>query len=369
MNAQIADVIGKVMTVQGPVGPDQLGATLMHEHLFIDVHRHKAPDENAPASELVLWEQKLNLENLHHARERRQIRDNWILGDVQTAVEEAMEFRHWGGGTIVDVSNIGLRRDPMALLKVSHSTGLNIVMGSGWYQSFYHPTDMNERSVEDLAEEIIRDVTIGVDHTGIRSGIIGEVGIEGNPLTQNEIKSIRASAMASRITGAAISFHCGGHEREKLEVIDILFEEGADLSRVVFGHSDVIAGNMDLLLELLDRGIYIQFDYLGRVGAGLALQAPKNVRWDMYSIYDNAFTAQVVLTIPKLISSGYVDRILISHDLCTKEQLKRYGGTGYSFILEKFIPHLRGTGVKEEHLQKLMIENPKRVLTLANPKK
>ena len=369
MSAQLPNVIGKVMTVQGPVEPDQLGATLMHEHLFIDVHRHKAPDENAPASEWVLWEQKLNLENLHHARERRQIRDNWILGDVQTAVEEAMEFRHWGGGTIVDVSNIGLRRDPMALLKVSHSTGLNVVMGAGWYQSFYHPTDMNERSVEDLAEEIIRDVTIGVGHTGIRSGIVGEVGIEGNPLTPNEIKSIRASAMASRITGAAISFHGGGHEREKLEVIDILFEEGADLSGVVFGHSDVIAGNMDLLLELLDRGVYIQFDYLGRVGPGLALQAPKNVQWDMYSINDYAFTAQVGLTIPKLIASGYVDRILISHDLCTKEQLKRYGGTGYSFILEKFIPHLRETGVEEKHLQKLMIENPKRVLTLANPKK
>ena len=72
--------------------------------------------------------------------------------------------------------------------------------------------------------------------------------------------------------------------------------------------------------------------------------------------------------IPKLIESGYVQRIMISQDLCSKAQLKAYGGTGYSFILEKFLPHLRSHDVAEEHIQTIMVENPKRVLTLAEPK-
>ena len=94
----------------------------------------------------------------------------------------------------------------------------------------------------------------------------------------------------------------------------------------------------------MERGVYIQFDYLGRMGAGLILQKPENAPPDMYSMNDYAYTAQIGLTIPRLIEAGYADRILISHDLCTKEQLKRYGGTGYSFILEKFIPSLAGDG-------------------------
>ena len=117
----------------------------------------------------------------------------------------------------------------------------------------------------------------------------------------------------------------------------------------------------------MERGVYIQFDYLGRMGAGLILQKPENAPPDMYSMNDYAYTAQIGLTIPRLIEAGYADRILISHDLCTKEQLKRYGGTGYSFILEKFIPHLRAAGVEGRRLEMLMVENPKRVLTLAKP--
>jgi phosphotriesterase-related protein len=83
---------------------------------------------------------------------------------------------------------IGLGRDPLALKKVANATGLNIIMGSGWYQRAYHPNDMDRRTVEDLADEIIQDITVGVNHTGIRAGIIGEVGINGDPITPNEEK-------------------------------------------------------------------------------------------------------------------------------------------------------------------------------------
>ena len=210
MTANVPNMAGKVMTVQGSIDPDELGPTLMHEHLFITLYRAFEPDLYTPATEWSLWEQELTMDKLDLARNRKPIRDNWVLVDEQTAIDEALEFRNHGGGAIVEVTSIGIRRDPQAMARVSHATGLNVVMGAGWYQKLYHPTDMDERTVEDLTKEIVRDVTVGVGDTGIRSGIIGEVGIEGAPITENEVKSIRASGRASRATGAPISFHRGG---------------------------------------------------------------------------------------------------------------------------------------------------------------
>ena len=269
MTANVSHMAGKVMTVRGPIDSDQLGPTLMHEHLFITLYRAFEPDDNTPATDWCLWDQELTMDKLDLARDRKLIRDNWVLVDERTAIDEAMEFRYHGGGSIVEVTSIGIRRDPLAMSRVSQATGLNVVMGSGWYQKLYHPADMDQRTMEDMTDEIIRDVTVGVGGTAIRSGIIGEVGIEGNPITENEVKSIRASGRASRATGAPISFHRGGQGRERLAVIGMLGEEGTDLSRVIFGHSDPISGDLDLMLELLGHGVYIQFDLLGRVGVAL----------------------------------------------------------------------------------------------------
>ena len=231
-----------------------------------------------------------------------------------------------------------------------------------------HPQDMDDRSVEDLLGKIVRDINVGVDDTGVRSGIIGEVGINGNPLTPNEIKVIRASARASRASGAAISLHWGGVGREKFEVARVIVEEGGDLTRTIFGHSDLIAGDLDLMLELLELGVYIQFDLLGRVVVPLmwAPLDPQNPWPDYLSISGTALVADAI---PKLIDAGYVDRILLSQDVCTKVQLKAYGGTGYSFILDTFLPHLTRVGVSAEHLSRMMIDNPRRVLMLAEPGK
>ena len=353
---------GKIMTVAGPIDPDDLGTTIMHEHLFIALTKQVAPDERSPASDVALWGEKLTLENLHLARSRRSIFDNWILSDEDLAIREAMEFRKMGGDSIVEMTSTGIHRDPEGLLRVSRATGLNIVMGSGWYQKAYHPPNMDELTVEDMGEEIVRDINVGVRDTGIRSGVIGEIGVQGGPIEPNEVKSIRASVRASRATGAAISFHLGGQGREKLQTLAIMDEEGVDRSRVIYGHSDSSAGDIPLLLELLREGVYIQFDLMGRVGVpidmgpsdgGVGLTLP--------------LTAMVAAAIPQLIGAGHVDQILLSQDVCTKVQLKAYGGTGYSYILETFLPHLRSRGVSDEHIRKMMVENPKRVLTLAEP--
>ena len=364
MTADVPNLAGKVMTVQGPIEPERVGVTLMHEHLFLTTDKTYRPDDNTPATDWRLWGQDVTMDRLDLVRDRKPIMDNWFVADEQTAIDEAVDFRNLGGNTLVEVTSIGLRRDPLAMARVSYATGLNVVMGTGWYMKLYHPDNMDERTVEDMTDEIVRDVTVGVGDTGIRSGIIGEVGIEGAPITENEVKSICAAGRASRATGAPISFHRGGQGREKLDVIGILREEGAELSRVVFGHSDPLATDMDLMLEMLGHGVYIQFDLLGRVAVPLRY-APDGD--NLRSFMTSAGAAAVADAIPRLIEAGYIDRVLLAQDACTKMQMKRYGGTGFSFISERFLPELRSRGVSQDHIHTMTVDNPKRILTFVEP--
>ena len=356
---------GQVMAVRGPIAPDELGFTLMHEHLFIDLRRFHLPHpldvavpgreqpiattEDFPATELAIWEAPLTLSNLRLAQEGGPLSDQWVLADEQLAVQETLEFKDRGGGTIVDVTSIGLKRDPEALRRVSVTTGLNIVMGSGWYQKVFHPDDMDLRTVEDLSAEIVSDVTTGVGETGVRAGIIGEVGVNGDPITPNEEKSIRASARASLITGAPITFHEAGLGAEKHDVLDMVEQEGADLSRVVVSHCNTISTDLPFMLELLERGVYVEFELVGQSEAlGVSL------------------TNQAAEAVPRLIDAGYGESVLLTQDVCVKTHLKHYGGPGYSYMQDTFIPHLQALGVTVGDIDRIFVENPKRVLTFAD---
>ena len=364
---QIEDLTGMAMTVNGPVNGNELGFTLMHEHMFLEFFRNQIPRYNTPATEIHLWNEKLTLANLHYLREGKAIKDNLILVDEEVAINEVNYFKRHGGNTIVELTNVGMGRDPMALRRVSHATELTIIMGSGWYEKRYYPDNMAQLTVEYMTDEIIRDLTIGVNGTGRRSGIIGEVGIKGNPITINEEKSIIASGRASVATGAAISFHHGGTGKERFGVATMLKEEGVALTRVIYGHSNSYCGDVPFLLELLDLGVYVQFDTLGRVGAPVARKAPipGPIVAGMHQVATDVLVAEAI---PQLIQAGFEDRILLSQDVCKKDCLKSYGGMGYSFLQEKFLPYLVNQGVTQEQINKMMVYNPRRVLTFVSPR-
>src|SRR5262249_2118875 len=131
--------------------------------------------------------------------------DNLLLLDEQEAIEEAMEFRMSGGRTVVDTTTLGLGRDPHALKRISIATGLNVSMGAGYYVRLSHPADMDERSEDQIYEQIVRDIEEGVDGSGIKCGHIGEIGCEEH--APNELKVVRASARAMRTTGAMLNVH------------------------------------------------------------------------------------------------------------------------------------------------------------------
>ncbi|WP_312179728.1 aryldialkylphosphatase [Arthrobacter sp.] len=356
MNLQdlsIPNLAGKALTVAGPVDPAVLGETLMHEHIFVNIrrpgHALRPGEDSAEAA------RPLTLANLAETRRGAVNNDNDLLGDFDEMLAEILAFKYAGGGSMVEVSNLGLGRDPKSLLRVSRASGLHIVMGAGWYTEAFHPVDMDSRSVEDLTEVIVRDIVCGADGTGIRAGIIGEVGVEGNPLTPNELKSIRASGRASRLTGAPITFHFGGFGEEKFQVLDILEDEGADLTQVVMGHSGALGEDLPFARRLLGRGVFAEFDFLGTTGS------PWGTLWPTTDF-------KVGQGIAALVEDGYAAQIVLGQDVCTKIQLKRYGGHGYSYISDHFLPALGALGIDDAVLRAFMVDNPRRALTFAEPR-
>ncbi|MCZ6865763.1 MAG: phosphotriesterase-related protein [Chloroflexi bacterium] len=341
---------GKVQTVLGPIGPDDLGVTMTHEHLMIDFRCvFLEPQE---ASKKGLAYAPISMENLGWIRYNwRSNLDNLTLFDEETAITEASRYVRAGGRAMVDATSIGIGRDPVALARIARATGLHVVMGASYYVGSTHPPDMDQRTVEQLADEVVRDITEGVDDTGIRSGIIGEIGCSW-PWTDNERKAVRAGGIAQQHTGAPLLIHPGRHEAAPMEIIAELRKTGADISRTIICHIERTIYDWNKLVEVAGAGCYLEYDLFGHESSHYPF-APTDMPSD----------AQRMDQIAWLIGQGFVENILLAHDVCTKHRLARYGGHGFDHILNNIVPRLRQRGVTEEQVHTMLVENPKRVLT------
>ena len=349
----IPNLEGRALSVLGAVEPALLGQVSMHEHLLLDITRpahNLRPGYGEPGSR-----RPLGLNNLAAVRSGAASWANDRLGDVQWQATEIGAFAAAGGRTLVDVGNLGLGRDAEGLAALARLSGLNIVMGSGWYEREFHPADMDDRSVEELTARIVADIVEGVDGTGIRAGIIGEVGVEGGPLTENEMKSVRASGRASALTGAPISFHRGGSGEEQFTVLDALEEEGADLSRVIMGHAGTVGHDLAFARRLLARGVSVEFDFLGTTGSP----------WGTLFPFTDRTVARGILN---LVEDGHAERIVLGHDVCQSIQLKAFGGHGYDYLHRHFLPELVRMGLDPMLVETFMVANPARLLAFGAPK-
>ncbi len=353
------NTVGKIQTVLGSIEPDALGTTLTHEHLLIDLAPVFSPPTEAVARDLYeapvtpQSSEILGYIRYHNAANR----DNSRLLDVQTAIDEANLYKQFGGVSLVDATSIGIARDPLGLARISRATGVNVIMGAAFYVNDAHPPYVAERSAEQLAERIIRDVTQGVDDTGIRSGIIGEVGCSW-PLTDSERKVLTAAAIAQRATGAPILIHPGRDEQSPIRIIDALDADGADLSRTIIGHLDRTVFERETLAAIGEAGCYFEWDLFGSEGAHYRLNP--NI--------DHPNDATKLADIAWLISEGYGERIVIAHDICSRHRLLKYGGHGYFYILAQIVPMMRRRGFTEESIDNILVHNPARILTFVDPK-
>jgi predicted metal-dependent phosphotriesterase family hydrolase len=311
---------GEVQTVRGRVPAGQLGVTLPHEHTGI-----------------ALW----------HIAGRW---DYWELTpDEELIAQELGEFSSRGGRTLVDLTLTGCGRDPERLSRLSEATGLNVVMGCGWYRGAYYSPEarVDRRSVDDLADELVAEFEEGVASSGVRPGVVGEIGTDKPWISAQEERVHRAAARAARRTGMALTTHAV-MSAVGLAQLDVFEEEGLDPARVIIGHADSYP-SLAHQLAIVERGACVEYDFLG-------------MRFTPTEEHAEPRTIRLVL---ELLERGHGDRLLLSQDVCHNGQLKAYGGRGYSYLAETFLPRLREAGVPENAIRRMTVDTPARVLALA----
>ena len=351
------ELTGKVQTVLGIIDADSLGVTLPHEHLLIDMTaRFVEPSE---ASEKRLAHQPVSLENLswiqlHYLNHA----DDLKLADEKLAIKEVLLYKWAGGDTIVELTSIGIARDPLGLARIARATGLNVIMGAGYHLGLTHPPELATKTEEEITEEIVRDIMVGVGDTGVRAGIIGEIGCS-IPLEDSERKVLRASAAAQQRTGAALNIHPSKRDDLVLEIIKILGDAGADLSRTVISHIGLFCFSQATLRKIADAGCYLEYDAFGHA---IVLRSSA---WSEGRLLDLRSEADCIDEIKCLIDEGYLNHILISQDVCVKHNYVTYGGSGYAHILRNVVPWMRLGGISDEQIHTMMVESPKRVLSFA----
>jgi phosphotriesterase-related protein len=328
-----------VWTTDGEVDVVALGRVLPHEHIFIN--------------ELI------------------EDRGAGLLNDFGAMLQEVAAFAAVGGGTIVEVTTAeltaGASPDPRglysgtrgsgfpdegtrsaanveAIAEIARKTGVRLILGTGHYRDPYLEHESIDRfhaSIDEVAERMVRDISVGFPGTSIRAGIIGEIGPDKWFVSAREERSIRAAARAHLLTGVPITTHTskwpvGG------DVLDALGAEGVDLRHVILGHCSTI-DIPDYHLDMASRGVWMQFDTI-RGGSDFEVN-----RW--------------VEQLMRLVRAGYLDRILLSHDVCLKSHLKMNGGCGFTYIFEDFLHLLEAAGLDAGECEQLITANPQRALS------
>ncbi len=338
------------MTVLGAVDASDLGITLAHDHVLMDGSFMYVDPPSAADQHLA--DEAISLEN------RGWVAYHWTsnhhnvhLDSEAMAIAELQRFAAAGGRTVVDPTSNGLGRDVGPLVRIAEATGLNIIIGAGYYLGGTHPDDMDSRTVDQVTAEIVADITVGIDGTAVRAGLIGEIGCT-YPWLDNEKKSLRAAVAAQIETGAPLMVHPGRDPKSPEEIAAIVDEEGGDLIRTAICHIDRTCIDRGWLAEMASTGVYLEYDLFGNESSWY----PPNTQVDMPS---DAQRMDVVLW---HFENGFERQILLSHDIATKHRLHAYGGLGYDHLVTNVMPRLLARGLSDADVELLVAENPAQFL-------
>lgn len=316
---------GLIRTVLGDVPPEPWGITNAHAHLVGVPDTSKPPFDTTDAAELTMT--------------------------LDDSLPEVEDFARAGGFCLVDLTPAGMGRDPAALVRASEQTGMHIVMGTGIYHDAHHPRSIAGLDDSEIAEMLVRDITEGVDGTGVRAGIIGEQGTFTGPMTEREKVVFRASAMAAMETGVAVTTHT--HlGLNALDQIEVLTSVGLAPERIVVGHLDDGEPDLDLIREIIKRGAWAQFDDIG------------------YEYYTERLKVQMTTDVVRaakllqLAEEGLAGRVILASDFGMQRHLQVRGGPGLVVLADGFRRTALEEGVPAEVLDQCMITNPATVLTM-----
>jgi len=321
-----------VQTVLGRAVPEELGITLPHEHVICDstLCRSYRDRLKKPLWGTYMW-----------------------FDDIDVMTEELTKFKADGGGTVVDVTCHGWGRDPLALKDLSERTGVNLIACTGFYVEDCMPSWVGSKTVEQLTSWVIREIEVGCNArlsdeiTSVRAGII-KTSVSRPGFSHLELKGLKAVARAHLETGIPITSHNSGSIRYELEggnigieMLDLLERENIDPEAVIVGHTDE---NVDVrnLVRLAERGSWVQFDTIGK---------------EHYILDETRADLAVILK-----ERGLLGHLLLSQDRNRKPMLRKYGGPGYSDIINRFISLLLEKGLTEDDIKKVTVENPSKAL-------
>jgi phosphotriesterase-related protein len=344
---------GSVLTTAGPIAPEEVGIALTHEHIFADLSKYYvAPEDPVLRDELrgpVRIDMLGYLRLVDYWNE-----DNLVLDDYELALDELRRFRRLGGRTVCDVSSRGIRVDRMigGLRLLSTALGLNIVVGTGCYIAAHHEAFVAESSIEELADLFVREILEGIGHSGVRAGVIGEIGLS-TPPEAAELKVLKAAGRAHVHTGAPIIIHQSDLYDYQVpsRALDLLEQEGVRAERVVIAHSG-FGEDLRPLATVARRGAYVAFDHFGMSGY------ERDLNWQLPQELD------YVKRVMELVDAGYIERLLLSHDVCNKIHLRRYGGHGYDHLLGIGKSMFLRAGLSDSDYELVMMKNPARLLTI-----
>ncbi|RNL68345.1 phosphotriesterase-related protein [Citrobacter sp. MH181794] len=258
------------------------------------------------------------------------------LDQYDLICQEMKDLRALGVSNIIEMTNRYMGRNPQFMLDLMRDTGINVMACTGYYQDAFFPEHVAARSVEQLAQEMVDEIVIGIDGTELKAGIIAEIGSSEGVITPLEEKVFIAAARAHIETGRPISTHTS-FSTMGLEQLLLLQAHGVDLSRVTVGHCD-LKDNLDNILRMIDLGAYVQFDTIGKNS-----YYPDEKRIGMLHALRNR---------------GLLNRVMLSMDITRRSHLKANGGNGYDYLLTTFIPQLRQSGFSQADVDTMLRDNP-----------
>ncbi len=319
--------MGFIETFRGSVGTDELGATLVHEHIFV---RNLELEANMPDRE---WNP---------------------AAAVQAAVDGLAALYEQGIRTVVDLTVPGLGRDVRLVAQVAERVPVNIVAATGWYTPDvlplyfrFHGPGRAIAGADPLTELFVRDIRDGIAGSGVRAGVLKVVtDIEG--ITPDAARIMSAAAVAHRETGVPIATHSDPASRNGLAQQAFLVKRGVAAERVIIGHCGD-SEDLEYLRELMDNGSTIGMD---RFGMEHVLPDERRVR-----------------TVAALLELGYVRQIVLSQDAAfyshvTPPSWRAAAAPHWRMdaITQRILPMLRAAGVSSNEITQMMVDNPRQLL-------
>lgn len=273
----------------------------------------------------------------------------------QEVVDLLVAFRERGGSLIVDVTPQGchLPRDIQLLRSIAEKSGVEILFGLGYYKEPHVPGRLYGLSAEEMADELVQEIEEGIGGSGVCPAVIGEVGSSLGKISGLERKLLRAAALAQRRTGLPLITHTT-HGTMGLEQLDILEAAGADLEKVVIGHCD-LNPELRYQLEIARRGVNLGFDTVGKE-RWISARSPKELAHQPDEVR--------VRLISELFARDFGGRIVLSLDMLHRERMLNpdtHGKYGYTYIFV-FLEKLQDAGLPHEECERLVTENPRRIL-------